>query len=99
MKISRRTGALLLLLSFAAVLFLSSAYMIHEADHECCGHDCPVCAHIARMAALMESFALAGAVCALFVGINKIISRESGAEEPRLRGFRTPVAWKVRLND
>ncbi len=99
MKISRKAGALLLLLSFAAVLFLSSAYMIHEADHDCCGHDCPVCAQIARMAALMESFALAGAVYAFRTGLRKTASRRESAEGIGAFALCTPVTRKVRLNN
>ncbi len=99
MKISRKAGALLLLLSFAAVLFLSSAYMIHEADHDCCGHDCPVCAQIARMAALMESFALAGAVYAIRTGLRIIASRRERTEGIGAFALCSPVARKVRLNN
>ncbi len=99
MKKSRRMGALLLLFGFVTVLFLSSAYMLHEADHDCCGHDCPVCARIARMAALMESFALAGAAYALCSGLRQSVSRRRRAEGSRAFGLCTPVTRKVRLNN
>ena len=26
-----------------AALFFSSAFVAAEADHDCCGHDCPIC--------------------------------------------------------
>lgn len=38
--------AAVLCVCIAAFLVLSFAYEIKEANHDCIGHDCPICAHI-----------------------------------------------------
>lgn len=41
--------AALLCVCFLMVLLLSSVYEIREINHECTGHNCPICAHIQQI--------------------------------------------------
>ena len=86
----------------AAVLLgfqvFSTAYVIHEADHECSGEGCPVCVQLQQCVA---NFQLAGSglpsdppqigVPPTFEGIDPV----SVVELPSL----TLVSLKVRFND
>ena len=58
----KQIRALLLCVGFVLVLAVSSAFLIHEADHDCCGEDCPICRTIAMTGMLMRAlFAIASA--------------------------------------
>ncbi len=99
MTINRRLMARLLLSGFVLMLCLSSVLLIHEAGHECRGHECPVCENLARMAALLESFVLLG-ICAAAVRMGRAALRSGGREEPGCGAAAfTPVEGKVRLNN
>lgn len=41
--LSRRIFSGLCAAFLLAVVFFSSAFIAHEANHDCSGHDCPVC--------------------------------------------------------
>ena len=47
MNKSARIGARLLCAVLTLSVLLSSAFILHEAGHDCIGEDCPVCRHIA----------------------------------------------------
>lgn len=96
---SRRRFALIMCLGMALVLIVSSAFLIHEADHECIGEGCEVCAHIAAAASLLRSLALLGAV--LLVFFSALLAIRRYAAHLGYCAYRTPtlVGWKVRLND
>ncbi len=99
MKFNRRLAALLLLLGFAAFLCLSPVYMIHEAGHDCSHHDCPICENMARMAALLGSFALLGILsAAILPGAEVSLIRNAFPGRRDAAAF-TPVDEKVRLNN
>ncbi len=40
----KKAAAILMSIMILGVLLLSVAFLIHEADHDCTGEDCPVCA-------------------------------------------------------
>ncbi len=94
----KRMAALLICIGFALVLFASSACIAHEADHDCTGEHCEICENIARIEALLQSFALPGAVLLLFTLLSFLHALRA---EETLRACLppTPVGWKVRLND
>ena len=99
MKTQKRLLALLLCAGMLFVLFASSAYIAHEADHDCAGDGCEICESIARMEALPQSFALLGVVLIFLFALPAFL-RVFRAEH----GFcaylsSTPVSWKVRLNN
>ena len=72
MKTQKRLLALLLCVGMLFVLLASSAYIAHEADHHCAGEHCEICENIARMEALLQSFALMGVVLLFLFGRTSI---------------------------
>lgn len=99
MKTQKRMLALVLCVGMLFVLFASSAYIAHEADHHCAGKHCEICENIARMEALLQSFALLGAVLLFLFSLHAFL-RQFLAEES-LCAYHAPtlVSWKVRLNN
>ena len=99
MKTQKCLLALLLCAGMLFVLFASSAYIAHEADHHCVGTDCETYENIAQMEALLQSFALLGAALLLLFSLPAFL-RVFRAEDG-LRAYYAPtlVSWKVRLNN
>ena len=100
-RMRQRTRRLLAAVGAAFLLgfqVISAAYIVHEADHECCGEECPVCVQLHQCAA---NFQLTGSglpsdppqigVPPTFEGIDPV----SVVELPSL----TLVSLKVRFND
>ena len=99
MTSQKRIGALSLCVGMALVLAVSAAFIIHEADHDCTGENCPVCRMIAVNINLLRTLGLS---VIAFLSLFFLMSR------PSVHGWRdrytcffsgTPVSWKVRLND
>ena len=95
----KRFFALLLCIGFALVLSVSSAFLIHEADHDCCGEDCPVCRTIAVISVLMRAAGLASAALPLFSAAAVCLSARKVSDTGSGYIPGTPVSRKVRLND
>lgn len=57
--------ALILCALFCFVVFFSIAFVALEADHDCAGEDCPVCAEMAVCAAFIQTVATVAFVAAL----------------------------------
>ncbi|MCR4883206.1 MAG: hypothetical protein K6A68_06530 [Clostridiales bacterium] len=95
----KRIGALMLCIGMALVLSVSAAFIIHEADHDCSGEDCPVCRMIAVNINLLRTLGLA--VIAFLSLFFLISGRSVHNRRSRYACFfsGTPVSWKVRLND
>ncbi len=95
----KRVGALILCIGMALVLAVSAAFIIHEADHDCCGEDCPICRMIAVNISLLRTLGLA--VIAFLPLFFLIFGRPELHSGSRCACFfsGTPVSWKVRLND
>ena len=99
MNAHKRGYALLLCISLILVLFVSSAFLIQEADHDCCGEDCPICETIAVNIQLIRTLGLA-----LLIPAAILFLRRGQAVRCRhdrhIRFFTgTLVSWKVRLDD
>ncbi len=99
MNSRRRMGAAALCVVIVLAILVSSAYIIHEAGHDCTGDDCTVCRTIYFNSQLLRVF---GAVLFALFFLRGI----SGGERARhnTRGAymplsRTPVSWKIRLNN
>ncbi len=53
-RMRQRTRRILAAVGVALLLgfqILSTAYIIHEADHDCCGEECPVCVQLRQCVA------------------------------------------------
>ncbi len=95
----KRVGALLLCAGLILVLAVSTAFMIHEADHDCTGEDCPVCRILAINIRLMRTLGLAAAVLlpAFFLLFHASRRCAQGRSARRFSG--SLVSLKIRLND
>ncbi len=95
----KRIGALILCVGLALVLAVSTAFIVHEADHDCSGEDCPVCRMIVVNIHLLYTLGLA--VTAFLPLLILPPGRSSCCRRDRYNCFfsGTPVSWKVRLND
>ena len=95
----KRFGALLLCIGLILVLSVSVAFIAHEADHDCCGEDCPICRTIAVNISLLRTLGLAvlAVLCLFFL----LSVRSARFMRERNNGFfpGTLVSWKIRLND
>lgn len=96
MKPKRLVSALALLL--ALIMLFSVLYIALEADHDCCGDDCAVCAQLQVCENLLHNLLLTTAVliaawsfCAL---ISFVAAEGSGFVRPH-----TLIALKVKLSD
>ena len=96
MKAKRRILALILatviLMTVAASLFI----IIHEADHDCCGKGCPVCALIEACTDTIRGVSLL--IAALLVVTSAVLISVSGIN--LLKFFcksQTPVSLKIKL--
>ena len=95
----KQVRALLLCAGFILVLFVSSAFLIHEADHDCCGEDCPICRTIAMTTALMRAFFMIAAVWLLSSASAAAVSARNGSDTARFGVSDTPVSRKIRMNN
>jgi hypothetical protein len=95
----KHVRALLLCAGFILVLFVSSAFLIHEADHDCCGEDCPICRTIAMTTALMRAFLMIAAVWLLSFAMAAATSARNGSDTARFGVSDTPVSRKIRMNN
>ncbi len=95
----KRISALLLCIGMVLVLSVSAAFILHEADHDCTGEDCPICRNIAVNIRLLCAAGLAALVLPVF----RILpaSRPAYGRRGRNAFFcpETLVRWKIRLND
>ena len=98
MNTRKRACALLLCIGFILVLSVSSAFLIHEADHDCCGEDCPICKTVAMTTALLRALCLVVTAVQLFAA-SAVLSALKAPERDRVHAAGTPVSWKIRLNN
>ena len=95
----KRVGALLLCAALLVVLSVSVVFIACEADHDCCGEDCPVCRMIAVNIRLLRTLGLA--VLALALSGLLVAGQSASHQSERLYRILsgTLVSWKIRLND
>ena len=99
MTARKRIGALMLCIGLILVLTVSSALIAHEADHDCCGEDCPVCRMIAVHIRLLRTLGLAALVLLLY---HVLLSGQSVRRRHDVYACFLPgtlVSWKIRLDN
>ncbi len=90
--------AIFLILVVILFLLVSTYFIAHEADHECTGEDCPVCALIQmsenslrQLGSGTPAAAVASSLCVLLL-VMQFCTGDSIT-------FPTPVSRKTRLNN
>ena len=83
-------------------IFVSSAYIVHEAahHHDCIGEDCPICRFIAQIEQLRRGFGMA-LLALLLLCFALAVGREwrTRAMAAHVPALCTLVGRKIRLND
>ena len=99
MSNAKRAAAPITCIGMILVLFTSSAYIAHEAGHNCVGEHCEVCERIEEVKAMLHGFALAIAVVLLVYAVLSLHRALHTMDGLNLHAPCTLVSWKVRLND
>ena len=99
MRLNKRAVAILLCCLLLLTLLLSSAYIVRAKNHVCCGECCLVCNMIARAERLLHGLVtlLQALLVTAAILIPCLVWRYSAAVQRVVS--RTPVRWKIRLND
>ena len=95
---AKRITAGLMGLTLLLVVLLSALFLVVEADHDCAGEDCPICAVMQTCTNVLRRFG--AAVITLLAAAASIIlflfATVSGAN---VFAQATPVSRKIRLNN
>ena len=95
----KRIGAWLLFIVLALVLFVSSAYAVHEAGHVCHGAGCRICETVRQAEALVKSFVLFAGFMVLALTFMRCMRVFRIAAGTHPAAPCTLISWKVRLNN
>ncbi len=92
-----------ILSAVAAALFLgfqvfSAAYIIHEADHDCCGEGCPICVQIEQCVSNFQQTGTGIEADTTVVSLPVFAVDAAIPAEVRLPGLSL-VAQKVQFNE
>lgn len=90
--------AALLLAALVAVRVAAAVFIAHAADHDCPGHDCPVCELILVCESNLRLLGSGYAPAPVAVVAAVLFLAVLPARAVRHRVHLTPVALKVRLN-
>lgn len=94
----KRLLAMLFCVCFIAVSLLTTTFIITHADHDCAGHDCPVCAQIHLAENLLKQLSMVTSCFAFtFAGLLAILSAFA-LIIPHI-DLATPVTLKVKMNN
>ncbi len=91
--------SLLICFGFIAFLFMASAYIALETDHDCTGEGCDICEQLARLHVLLQRSALLWFV---FVPVLCLLQNKPDRRPLRRRctdKFLSLVSLKVRMNN
>lgn len=91
----QRIIAVIVAFSFLFVLFSFTAFVSHNADHDCIGEGCMICAQINFCRNLVQSLSMAILAVIITAIANKIFRRV--LKSVKRITFNTPVVQKVKL--
>ena len=98
MEKKKRIAALLLAVTVLLVMLYSALFIAAEADHDCAGENCPICAQIAVCQNILKVFSLTVCIAAFPAVFSYTLCRGSFACAdviPR----NTLVSLKVKLTN
>ena len=99
MRDRRRLLALMLCFGLLMVLAVSSAFIVLEAGHVCCGNACEICESMAKTEALLRGTACFGFLSLFAAFLLPVLKAYCVIRTARRPAFSTLVCWKVRLNN
>ncbi|MCR5691963.1 MAG: hypothetical protein K6G62_07075 [Eubacterium sp.] len=94
----KRVCALLAMIMIATILIFSLVYVAENAEHDCCGHHCPICEMIEQCLHNLELVGGAVFTVTILVGFLQV-ARLALAPESNPVFARTLVAQKVRMDN
>lgn len=99
MRDHKRLIALLLCLGLLLVLAVSSAFIVLEAGHVCCGKTCEICESVAKTEALLRGVAAFAFLLHIAAILPAMSRADTALKAARWSAPGTLVCWKVRLNN
>ncbi len=96
----KQIGVLLVCIGLVIALSVSVFYIAHEAHHDCCGEDCPICETIAVNVRLLGTLGLA--LFALLLFGFRLPARAARHDRRDRHACFVPgtlVSWKIRLDN
>lgn len=99
MQDRKRRIALFLCLGLILALLASSVYIIHEANHDCAGEDCPICQMIAVNLSVLRLSVISALVLTAIRALLNLFNSHHKAEQSAFPLPGTLVSLKIRLND
>ena len=90
-KIVRITAVLL------SFLMLASVFIAHEANHDCCGEDCPICEFIQQCENVVRGESLVSSGLSVIIPFLFVIFSVCLVGDVFVKA--TPVSRKIRLNN
>ncbi len=95
----RRAIALLVCLVLCFVVLGSSVFIAEQAEHDCTGQECEICAQIAFAVGVLRSTVILGAVTAFSLCTAGLRRQTIINTADRMPAIQTLVGWKVRLDN
>ncbi|MBR4743512.1 MAG: hypothetical protein IK082_04890 [Oscillospiraceae bacterium] len=86
-------------IALVLILLFASLYIWMEAGHECAGEECAVCAAIRWCGLVLKSSGLADAPALAAVALIVSVTAAAVSVLLGLRGKKTPVGDRVRLDN
>ena len=97
-KEAAKNTAVILSILMLSVMLLSAFYVTSEANHECSGENCPICAHIDQCESMLRSVGEGAAVLGLLAFL-AVISSDASPVSCGVAALSTSITSKVRMND
>ena len=95
---AKRIAAGVMVLTLLLILALSMLFLIAEADHDCAGADCPICACLRACVHVLRRFG-ASAILPLAATVPVILFLFAVTAGAAVFAQETPVSNGIRLND
>lgn len=95
----KRFYALLLCAVLVLALSVSTVFILHEADHDCTGEDCPICRDIALHISLLKAAGLAALTAPALFSVPAAFANRRRRDRYAPCRPGTLVSWKIRLDD
>lgn len=97
-KGKNRIIAIIMMIAVVSVMLFSTVYLEEQADHDCTGEDCPICAMMIQCSNNLKQM---GGVVAVVVCVALFVCACESLQEysVNLVSFHSLISQKVRLND
>ncbi len=90
--------AVILSVLMLSVMMFSAFYVTAEANHDCCGEDCPICVHIEQCESMLRGAGEGTFLLGLAVFL-AVLSSEVFAPTGSDSSLFNPITSKVRMNN